>query len=154
MDLAIWADVWNNHTISSRVEAHRTPIWKYTHGLVTQGVRGGFAPVAPQDPDLQDDDAAAYGVDWDDLDTRDIYAHFRENNGSAEEGADPFVANQPEHLAHVEIPDVHCPFTMEQVTQLDAYLEVLPNRHTPDFNHRTVIWREGLLEADRIWRGQ
>lgn len=146
----MWAETWNHHVISSTTEPHRTPLQKFNHGLVTQGIRGGLAPLVPNDPEEVDE--AGYGIDWQDLDTRSLQRHHSANNVSElDDHLDPFTVNAPARLAHVEVPDTRCPFSSpEQVAILDQQLDALPDRHSPGDISRTGVWQQALQFARQI----
>ncbi|PBK71139.1 hypothetical protein ARMSODRAFT_987664 [Armillaria solidipes] len=133
-DATTWADVWNNHTLSHHSETHRSPRFKYTHG-VFENVDEGFS------------------IDWTDIDNPSIRQHH-DTHSSPEPHIDPnpFVASTPEEMTHVHIPDICCPFTDEQIMELDTHLAELPCRHEKNMMARKELWINLLSISQMIWQ--
>lgn len=147
-DAEDWMAVWNNHTISSRTESYRTPTYMYTHGMVHSGVRGIFAPTAPEDP--IEDPGDDYGIDFDEIDNPRIREHNRLANlplDGADPNDNPFATHHPERLSHVAVDDPRCPLNADGVSHLDAYLDTLPYRHYIDMPSRASLWVAALQFA-------
>jgi hypothetical protein len=71
-DINQWVATWNNHVLSRHSKAHRTPYNMYLVGMIENGLCGVFlSNTATDDFDAAtEDDYAAYGIDWDDLNHR------------------------------------------------------------------------------------
>jgi hypothetical protein len=132
-------------------------------GSVQRGQRGIFAP--PQgsfartliaDPvDMPEEEAVQYGVDWDDIENRQLHDHHIQENFHVREedyNTDPFLMCMPDTLSHVLVPDVRCPFTLDGVNVLDAYLDTLPFRNTFNTDSLQQLWVHGLNKAVEIFQ--
>jgi len=74
---------------------------------------------------------AGYGVDWDELDDREIRGHHNaQNNEDLPDAEDdipynPFRPQAPDHFSVVEVNEVNAPLTPEQIQYLDTQLVIL-----------------------------
>jgi len=158
-DAEQWARVWNNHVLARRGEEHRTPNNMYLFGMIEKGRRG--VHVAPDtllamddnDDDLlgaSDDDYAAYGIDWDDLNDHRTRDHHNTHNREDGDPSNPFVSNQPDRLSHVNVPCARCPFNSQQIQALDDQLARLPYIRDQDMNSRRLVWIDALRIASQL----
>jgi hypothetical protein len=147
-DIEQWIEAWNNHTLSRRGQTHRTPRQMYLHGTIQNGVRG---VQVEEDPDVVDADV--YGIDWEDLNQREVREHHDVYNPpipNNEGYENPFMVQQPTRLSHVPVPDPDCPFTPEQIVLFDSEMSMLPHFHSVDMHSRRLIWIDGLRIASNI----
>lgn len=110
--------------------------------MIQQGQRGVFENVDE-----------GFGIDWTDIDNPSIRQHHDTHN-SPEPHIDPnpFVASAPEEMTHVHIPDIRCPFTDEQIMELDTRLAELPCRHEKNMMARKELWINSLSISQMIWQ--
>ncbi|KAL0567997.1 hypothetical protein V5O48_013999 [Marasmius crinis-equi] len=163
-----WAEAWNSHAISTRRggERERSPHDMFFFGQIQNGWRD-MTEWQESDPDLdplEADNAADYGVDWDELDEADLLRHhYAENEAeSTDEWLDPDDENEddvwhnsrrPEHLSFVHVPRFLCLFTDEEVEMLDEHLVQQPFAFSPDMNHRRSLWISALAFSRQILEG-
>lgn len=135
----------------------------YIFGAAQRGERAVWAPpqesmantVVDDPTGMDDQEAAEYGVDWDDIETPRWFNHHMQENGHVREedyGTDPFQARAPETLSHVLVPDVRCPFSAAGVTALDNYILTLPFRKNTNPQSLQQLWVLTLSQAGPISR--
>jgi hypothetical protein len=139
-DLDAWIGAWNNHTLARRGQPHSTPTQLYFHGQVENGVRSVF----PEPLGNADEDYAAYGIDWADIDNNRIRDHHHLHNPDDGDRRDPVAGNIPEHMSHVDVPDTRCPFDETQIAHLNTFLSNLPVFNNNDMGSYRSIWIEAL----------
>ncbi|KAF9011607.1 hypothetical protein BDZ89DRAFT_963853 [Hymenopellis radicata] len=160
-DAHSWMKAWNNHVISHHYEPHRSPMFKYNHGMMHCGKRGIFlgdddsegfpALLLNDDPEFDEEEVHSYGVDWDDLDNNQIRSHHQaENVDDPDDNANPFLENHPSTFSHIPVAIPGCPFTQEELDELEDYLSTLPFRTTQTMSARAQLWTEALIKANSI----
>jgi hypothetical protein len=140
-DAGQWAAAWNSHVLGRRGEPHRSPQHMFVQGVIENGHRSGIVP-APEDDMV--DNIDSYGIDWDDLDNSHLRSHHDAHNSPDEDGTNPFVSDQPTHLSNVEVPDVRCPFTAEQMQCFQYRIDTLLNQNHTDTQSRRLLWIQAL----------
>ncbi|KAF8059320.1 hypothetical protein FPV67DRAFT_1565165 [Lyophyllum atratum] len=146
-DAQTWADTWNHHTLSRRNESHRSPHDMFLCGMIENGQRG----VRIGDP-IEGEDYAGFGIDWDDIHNDRTRAHHDEFNADDGDPSNPFLSNHPDHFSHIDVPDVRCPFTPEQLMLFEAQLRTNPNAARGDMQSRRLLWIDALDIATAILR--
>ncbi|KAI0040931.1 hypothetical protein FA95DRAFT_1502103 [Auriscalpium vulgare] len=138
-DAETWANTWNAHILSRRGQTHEAPRDMYTHGTVIHGQRAIF--LQPE-PEGTDDDLAEFGIDWNDIENRQVMNHHNAENNVQADGDpnNPFVSNQPDQLSHVEVSDARCPFNTNQLQIFNTYLHTLPYINFKDMASRRLVW--------------
>ncbi|KZV74242.1 hypothetical protein PENSPDRAFT_573346, partial [Peniophora sp. CONT] len=155
-DADTWMRTWNMHTVARRGQSHLSPTQMYTRGIAQHGRRSVFAPYHPDDPaTLDEQEQAAYGVDWNELDDARIRNHHQTNNAAvegAEAGANPFTTHTPQNMPYVDVPDVGCPLNDEQMMTLDSYIDTLPSAYTVDAHMDSFahVWDMALDYCTRM----
>ncbi|KAJ7853072.1 hypothetical protein B0H14DRAFT_3085671 [Mycena olivaceomarginata] len=128
-------------------ERTRSPCDLFSFGMIENGLRGfDSAPELADDDDI--DDVDAYGIDWEDLHNADIMAHHTEHNADQEHNPDDldnlFSNNEPHRLSHVEVSQPLCPFTLDEVADLDAHLALNPHSQSCNMTSRQSVWIDAL----------
>ncbi|KAL0066100.1 hypothetical protein AAF712_006932 [Marasmius tenuissimus] len=120
IDAVNWAEAWNHHTMSLKHQRAATPQQMFVFGMMENGVRGMDELWNHDDSDRVNldtqEDIDSYGVDWEDIDDRNVLQHHQENNrpDSEEEPFNPFSTYHPNLFSHVEVEPPQCPFTPAQ----------------------------------------
>lgn len=140
-DALEFAGAWNNHVVGIRqfnkrrqrgeVPQSRSPRDMFFFGMIEKGFRGvdmEDCDVADAEDELDEDDVAGYGVDWDGLEDQQIRSHHDEANVPEDITDDslatnPFEHTRPDHLSHVEVEEANCPLSEEQLNFLQVQLE-------------------------------
>ncbi|KAJ7433206.1 hypothetical protein B0H11DRAFT_1759248 [Mycena galericulata] len=150
-DAVDWARTWNAHKIRFDNERTRSPRDMFFFGMIQNGLRG-FDEL-PDDDEI--DDLDVYGVDWDDLNDADIMAHHTEFNADQELNMDdihnPFSNDGPHILSHVEVVEPLCPFTADQVAELNEALALSPHSEARNMNSRRAVWIDALDFCRRLY---
>ncbi|KAF7430680.1 hypothetical protein PC9H_006389 [Pleurotus ostreatus] len=158
-DAAMWAEAWNNHSLSLRGQPNRTPRELYTEGMLTRGVRGlvpaSSGEVGPLDQEEEevvstDEEYAAYGVDWDDILNERLREHHNTHNSDHHGTSNPFVSDLPDHMPHVKVTDARCPFSEDQLEALNTFVQNLPMINVADMNSRRLVWITTLEWAESL----
>ncbi|KAJ7767538.1 hypothetical protein B0H14DRAFT_2402793 [Mycena olivaceomarginata] len=146
-DAGDWARTWNEHKIRLDTERTRSPCDLFFFGMIENRLRGfNSAPELADDDEI--DDVDAYGIDWEDLHNADIMAHHTEHNADQEHNPDdldnPFSNDGPHRLSHVEVSEPSCPFTLDEVADLDAHLALNPHSQSRNMTSRQSVWIDAL----------
>ncbi|KAJ7754757.1 hypothetical protein B0H14DRAFT_2404926 [Mycena olivaceomarginata] len=155
-DAAEWARSWNEHKLRFDNERTRSPRDLFFFGMIENGLRGfDGVPEALADADNDIEDLDAYGIDWQELHDADLMAHHTEHNAEQELSPDdldnPFSNDGPHRLSHVEVLEPLCPFTPEEVAQLDTYLALDPHSQSRNMNSRRSLWISTLTFCRQLW---
>lgn len=148
-DAESWCLTWNQHTLARRGQAHQSPQQLYTHGMITNGIRG----IYPENEDeIEDGDYDGYGIDWEDMDRPAILQHHQAYNLANDEVDDqnPFVVNHPDRLSHIEVPDLRCPFNAHQLAEFELALQDIPTFSAIDMHSNRLTWIDALNMATNI----
>ena len=144
-DATMWAKTWNNHMLARRGGRHQSPSQMYLHGMLEHGLRG--VAIEQEEPE----DIDAFGIDWDDLEQRNLRTHHDLHNQlepATEEdtnGSNPFVLAHPSHLSHIFVGDPRCPFTTdEQIQIFSEQVTRLPYFSADDMHSRRLLWIDSL----------
>ncbi|KAF8217968.1 hypothetical protein K438DRAFT_1557595 [Mycena galopus ATCC 62051] len=154
-DASDWASAWNEHKIRFDNDRTRSPRDLFFFGMIENGLRGfeDFPEASEADEDV--DDIDAYGIDWEELHDADIMAHHAEHNADQELDPEaiqnPFSNDAPHRLSHVEVAEPLCPFTLQEVAQLDAHLSLIPHSHSRNMNSRRAVWIEALAFCRQLY---
>jgi hypothetical protein len=112
----------------------------YTEGVFLHGQRGLFAPVSAADvPTMTETEVAAYGVEFFDR----LPGNMSEDQ-QAEEVNNLFDTYMPDQMPYVEVPEVRCPFTQEQVILLRNFISSLPYIHMVEMDAKAEVWIRAL----------
>lgn len=146
-DIEQWIETWNNHTLSRRGQPHQSPCQMYLYGMIENSVCG---IQVEEDPD--DIDSDVYGIDWEDIDHRNVREHHNLHNPPIpnDEYENPFMVQQPTRLSHIPVPDPNCPFTPEQIALFDLQMSALPHFYSIDMQSHRLTWIDGLQIATNI----
>ncbi|KAJ7603662.1 hypothetical protein DFH06DRAFT_1022002 [Mycena polygramma] len=148
-DAQEWARTWNAHKIRFDTERTRSPEDLFFFGMIQNGLRGFEEAVQQPSLDSDDDidDLNAYGVDWEELNDADLMAHHTAHNEDQDEAfaeTNPFVNEGPHRLSHVEVVEPSCPFTLNEVQQLNEHLAQSAHSLSRNMNSRRAVWLEAL----------
>ncbi|KAJ7243927.1 hypothetical protein B0H12DRAFT_1022802 [Mycena haematopus] len=145
-----WAKVWNEHKIRFANDRTRSPRDLFFFGMIENGLRG-FETVPDAADDSEDnniEDLDAYGIDWEELHQDDIMAHYQEHNAEQEFDPDavanPFSNEGPHKLSHIDVQEPLCPFSPDDVAQLDEHLALNPHIQSRNMNSRRALWIDAL----------
>ncbi|KAJ4497986.1 hypothetical protein C8R41DRAFT_758488 [Lentinula lateritia] len=138
-DIDVWIGSWNHHTISSRTQTYQTPTVMFQQGVIQHGFQGLFPESVNES---REEVYAAYGVDWDDIENRNIVAHHHQHNPTSDNSRNFFDADTPEEMSHVEVPEVQDSLSIEGVSRLDNSLSALSYFSQGDISSLTQIWVE------------
>lgn len=138
-DAQEWAHVWNNHKMSIRGERQRSPRDMFFFSMVQDGVRG-----LPAEDEEDIGDPALYGIDWEDAQDPRLLRHHMENNpGEASVAGNSFQTG-PAQLSEVPCEPPNCPFSPEQVAELDGLLADRVDVASRNMHVRRLVWLEAL----------
>ncbi|KAG2363736.1 hypothetical protein BDR07DRAFT_1281509 [Suillus spraguei] len=147
-DAGQWAAAWNSHVFGCQGEPHHSSQHMFVQGIIENGHRSSI--VHPPGDDMVDN-IVSYGIDWDDIDNSHLHSHHDTHNIPDEDGMNPFVSNQPTHLSHVDVPNPHCPFTVEQMQSFQYQLDPLLNHNYPSNAHSySLLWIQALEIASSV----
>ncbi|KAK1223937.1 hypothetical protein PQX77_013176 [Marasmius sp. AFHP31] len=150
-DAIEWAETWNHHTVTIRGGTDQSPREMFFFGQLENGWRDmsvflnsgqEFVDVDP----LGDEEVMGYGIDWDDVEDRDISCHHTEYN----DGEDNNIvtvsrgSNVPLFLSLVEVPTYDCPLTDDQFDMLNDHIASLPYSFTNHMGDRKRLWIQVL----------
>ena len=159
-DALEWAEAWNRHGLRQATERERSPRDMFFFGQLQNGWRDMSDQVqTPPDEDI--DNIAHYGIDWEELEDRDILRHHNTyNDGSTllealpaerEPQALPSLASRrPQHLSLIEVPDADCPLTTAEVEMLHEHLVQLPELHSRGMRDRRTLWVQALAFVRQV----
>ncbi|KAI0364156.1 hypothetical protein BV20DRAFT_956837 [Pilatotrama ljubarskyi] len=138
-DAQEWAEAWNAHGLSLPTGGMRSPRDMFVFGVAEYGAQAVGHYHATNN--LEE-----FGVDWEALRDDRLMAHFREhNNVEGNERDHPFAPHSaPAQLSQVTCDEPGCPYTPEQVQQLDARLQVIADVHATDMAARRTVWCAAL----------
>ncbi|KAK7051514.1 hypothetical protein VNI00_004488 [Paramarasmius palmivorus] len=165
-DALEWAEAWNRHTMRQREQRERSPRDMWFFGQLENGWRDMEQGQATEDPEAEDPES--YGVDWEELDNRDILTHHfahnhdhtimealntqNEGNTMSETGGEQ--TRRPRELSYVEVPTFECPMTEEEVNMLNDHLWQLPQAGSRSMNDRRALWEQALTFCRDIIFGE
>lgn len=149
-----WAKSWNHHgmNLPQGQRSGRSPIDLYLFGTLENGTRG-FATI-----DLAyDEDPERYGVDWEDMDDRELMNNMLRRGEEARVQAPQAFENvpnpppnvfvhpyaNPPHWSRVVVESPHtCPLTDEEKQSLEELIRA----HALDvsMDSRRTIWIDAL----------
>jgi hypothetical protein len=144
-DALLWAESWNNHTITIRGERQRSPRDMFFFGMIQNGPRG----IHPSDEEIED--IGSYGIDWEDYDDDNILEHHQQANRFDNPGDNPFMSNRPERMTRVDVDEPGCPLTEDQIIYLNSELNSLPYIHARDMNTYRLIWISALRICEHMF---
>lgn len=142
-DALEWAESWNAHQLTLPTGGARSPRDMFIFGLLEYGTQG-IDGLLQQEETV--DNLEAYGVDWETMDNTTLMAHYREHNNEAAVATDhPFApTSAPPRLSEVTCDEPGCPFTAEQVRELDARLARTVDLHSREMEVRQGVWSAAL----------
>lgn len=140
VELAAWADHWNNHPmdISERqISAHtrESPLSMYQFGHIRNGLRGYDLPSLPED--VPDEELADYGVDHEALEDQHILRSNVRNNQDEPEHAGP---RRPTRFSRVDVLPPNCPLTLAQLDDLALHVSRRTDLSSPHPSVRRHWW--------------
>ncbi|KAL0571134.1 hypothetical protein V5O48_010826 [Marasmius crinis-equi] len=146
-----WAEAWNHHQIRQEFpNRSRSPQDLFFFGELEHGRRdmGNMLEDGWTDPDpLGQDQIDGYGVDWPELENSEVLTHHNDHNEDhtiVETLRMNRGSRRPLELSSVEIPRFECPFTAEQVDELNDHLASLPYAFSENMLDRRSLWVEAL----------
>jgi hypothetical protein len=147
-DAQEWADAWNSHHLRIKGQRERSPRDIYMFSLLQDGPRGIQTLLAqPVEEDIGD--PAAYGIDWDVADDPALMDHLLESNPQDWVNSNPF-SNAPAEFSEVICTPPRCPFTFNQVQDLDAQLQARVDVNSRNMQVRKLVWLEALAICEQI----
>jgi hypothetical protein len=158
-DAAEWAEVWNSHNMRIQGERERSPRDMFFFGQLENGWRDMERGQNMLDDNTVMEDLQGYGIDWDELEDRDILQHHNMHNAASamepllerRDGSSPFESNQPPYMSLVEVPAFDSPFTDEELDILNEHLIQLPEVNSRRMEDRKRIWTQALAFCRSLW---
>ncbi|KAL0562770.1 hypothetical protein V5O48_019309, partial [Marasmius crinis-equi] len=139
--IEFWRQSWNNHKITMKDSAARSPEDMFGFDMVIQGFRGDAVN------DMTPEELEIFGVDWEALHDDDVLRAVRENYADAEDtswigrtGPPP-----PSKLNKVEVHPPPCGLSETQIAQLLHHVANLPCTTRRD--DVRSLWLNGLAFA-------
>jgi hypothetical protein len=147
-DALAWGETWNSHKLQIRGESQQTPHEMYFFSMLEDGPRGLNGPRS-RDPDgLEDgEDISAFGIDWEDMDNRELMEHHYRHNPIQLDN--PF-STAPSALSEVICSPPDCPIPGEIVRQLDQGLSQILNVNSRSMLMRRTVWAEALRVCSQM----
>ncbi|KAH7907470.1 hypothetical protein BJ138DRAFT_1014449 [Hygrophoropsis aurantiaca] len=144
VDVLEWANSWNHHKMSVPGHGRSSPLELKWFSMLENGARG-FQPHDYHVPEeqLEEDQIAEYGIDWDAYHDSHVLAHHDNTNAPDLLINNPFMAYQPERLNDIQVDEPNCPLNGQQLSQLHAHLAQWTDDGT--MNSRKVLWTEALV---------
>lgn len=149
-DALEWAETWNQHTMSIRGERQRSPLDMFYFGMIESGVRG--LSMEPVNEEVND--PSSYGIDWNDINDRNILHHHQVQNPPDAIGNDnPFMTHRPheDQLACVIVPEAGCPLSSGQLAYLNAQLDAHPDINSRSMSTRRLLWTIALELCNQMF---
>lgn len=148
-DAQAWAAGWNDHKLQMKGSRQRSPRDMFFFGMLQEGLRG-VSTHGPADEEVED--LASYGVDWEVNDNEHLMSHLLDNNPEEWEDDNPFISSSlPGTLTEVLCDPPNCPFTEQQVSDLDTALSRRVDLFSKSMRVRRLIWQEALQISGEIW---
>lgn len=147
VDAQQWAAAWNNHTLQIRGERNASPRDLFMFSMLRDGARG-VNGILPEEVNVGD--PALYGIDWQVADEPRFLNHLLQHNPDENHEGNPF-ANRPPTMADVPCEPPNCPFTPDQVRELDARLVLRVDLQSRDMNIRRLVWISALEICHVLW---
>lgn len=153
-EIQLWAEAWNSHVVSIAGHRHQSPRERFVIGSLQHGIRGqDILSVEPPSDNLDTHNLPGYGIDWDEIDNTDILAHHNlQNRLSVAEQSDqsPFDLHHPRQFSHVEVSNVDCPLTDDQVSALIEYTDTLPPIASNTLEGCCELWNLALAKCHEL----
>ena len=156
-DATSWAEAWNSHKLQIRGEPQQTPQEMFFFSMLEDGPRGvsdgqrirdGDGDPGVEDEEVEDEDLATYGIDWDAMDDEQLMEHHYENNPP--QLSNPFETAPPT-LSEVTCAPPSCPLSEEAVHQLDLHLSQGVDLTSHSMLVRRTVWVEALQICTHLW---
>lgn len=142
-DALEWAESWNLHKLKVRGEPEASPRERFLFGMLENGPRGleALREISDEVVDNPND----YGIDWAVHEDEAVMSHLLEENAEEWEEENPFAAaTNPARMAHIEVLPPNCPFSREELDDLDAHLADHINMQSRDMSVRLLVWECAL----------
>ncbi|KDQ05870.1 hypothetical protein BOTBODRAFT_122172, partial [Botryobasidium botryosum FD-172 SS1] len=140
---------WNSHVLEIDGGRYRSPRDLWWFGQLERGARG-LNVYSPPDDDLQPEDLEGYGIDWEAMGHPATMRHFHQHNPHlAADDENPFRTG--DQMPYVDVPEVACPLTLQEVRYLDDHLHHFPNTIHSTKEERIQLWVTALRLAGDIF---
>lgn len=113
-----WAEVWNNHKITTPGLEAMSPKALKLQSITLHGIRGILEPIP-------EDEVEEYGIDWDAYEDSRIRTHHDRHNAIDAQGVEPLETQRPAQHTVVEVQEPDCPLDADQLVELQSYLQNL-----------------------------
>jgi len=133
-DAISWAESWNSHKLHVHGEPLQTPREMFFFSMLQDGPRGLDNSTHLAD----DEDPAAFGIDWEAIHDRRLMQHHLSHNPE-EVHENPFDT-APKHLSEVVCKAPKCPLTPGQLYTLEHELAMHVDLNTQNMTIRRQIW--------------
>ncbi|KAJ7893142.1 hypothetical protein B0H14DRAFT_3105081 [Mycena olivaceomarginata] len=127
-DVQDWAQAWNSHHLSIRGERNRSP----------------------QPDDEHVEDPYTYGIDWDVANDSTFMNQLLDQNPQDWADRNPFAPGL-DTLSHVPCDAPNCPFTPEEVLELDRRLATVVDVRSRSMHVRRLVWAAALGICNEIY---
>ncbi|KAK7696059.1 hypothetical protein QCA50_000700 [Cerrena zonata] len=128
-EILVWAEVWNNHKITTPGIGSKSPKELKLWSITLHGTRGITDPIP-------EGELSEYGIDWDDHDNPALAAHHDRFNPTNAQVNGPLVTQRPEAHTVVEVEEPNCPLHATQLAGLTEYLQSLGDT----YHDRKMRW--------------
>ncbi|KAJ7882207.1 hypothetical protein B0H14DRAFT_3756899 [Mycena olivaceomarginata] len=148
-DAQEWAEAWNSHHLTLRGERDRSPRDIFFFSMYHDGPRGLEYRQDPIDEPI--DDPTLYGIDWDVADDPTLMNHLLVQNPQDWADGNPFAPGI-DRLSHVPCDAPDCPFSAEQVAELDQRLASEVDLRSRSMHVRRLVWAAAFRIANNMYQ--
>lgn len=143
VQLAFFADAWNQHQIHIRNGPNRSPADLFGFDMLVHGVRGDQLP--PEDA-ISGEELEVFGVDWEGLRDDQLLASLRANNPASEQAASWIGrTGPPEDLSQVIVDPPQLGLSLQHMETLETILHHrLPVPQSVTSQEINLRWVNGL----------
>lgn len=137
-----WAEAWNHHNLRENDDRERSPRDRFVFGQLQNSYRDMAVQRNEDDETIALEDLPWYGVDWEDMDSRQIMEHHNLHNEREIEDmfGSSLLSHRPPHLSLVEVPEFDCPLTIEEANIFNENLVLLPQYYSRNMDERKSVW--------------
>ncbi|KAH9934592.1 hypothetical protein B0H21DRAFT_699319 [Amylocystis lapponica] len=141
-DAQEFVNAWNSHPLHIRRERQRSPRDMWLFSMLQDGPRG-LASVLEVEDELQLEDLASFGVDWEAAADPTLMAHLLEHNPDEHLDSNPFAVG-PSSLSHVPCDPPESPLTHDAMEYVRRELALRVNIYTSSMDIRRIVWQQAL----------
>lgn len=119
--------------------------------MIQDGPRGLEGIAEPVDEEVED--VASYGIDWVDAEDPALMQHLLNNNPHDWDEDNPFAPG-PTQLSHVPCDPPDCPFSQDEIQQLDEELGRRVNTASRSMEIRRLVWIEAFSLCAHLYQAR